>query len=83
MLQKLLRSLNDENNTVTSEKERIKMKVKEVVEKIHDIESTQKLLNEAMKKEKDGTITILYSLAEDIDEKLDSLVELWGMRELK
>lgn len=59
------------------------MKVKEVVAKIHDIELTQKLLDEAMKNEKDGTITILYSLAEDIDEKLDALVELWGMRELK
>ena len=59
------------------------MKIREVIEKINDIKSTQKLLNDAMKQEKNDSITISCVLAEDIDEKLDDLIEMWGMRDIK
>ena len=59
------------------------MKVREVVDKINDIKKTQELLHQAMKNEKDGSVTFIYALAEDIDDKLDELVELWGFRDLK
>lgn len=59
------------------------MKVRDVLGKVSDIELTRKLLKEAMSKEENGNITILYKLSEDIDEKLENLLGLWGMRELK
>jgi len=59
------------------------MKVREIVEKLNDIDSTRKLLLEAMDNEKENEVTILYGLADDIVHKLDDLEELWGLRELK
>lgn len=59
------------------------MKVRDVLEKVSYIELTRKRLKEAMSKEENGNITILYTLAEDIDDMLENLLELWGMRELK
>ena len=56
------------------------MRVREVIEHIEDVRDISKSLETAIKNSKNESIVEIHiALAEDIAEKLDAMIEMYGM----